>query len=302
VNGVVIAGYARIPFARYCGAFAGVAATELGVHAARSALLRSGIEAGEVRRVVAGQVLQGGAGQNPARQTAVAAGIPLSVPAVTVNVVCLSGMEAVQQAARLIASHEADIVLAVGQESMTQAPHATSRARAGARYGSLELIDTMDHDGLTDAFERVSMGASTAAGNAERNITREEQDLWAAGSHQRAAAASELLSEEIAPYTRAVRSGETVVADDDAVRADTSVATLSRLRPAFGDGGTITAGNGSQLTDGAADVVVMSEAAAAKRGLEPMARIVSARGCCTVAAAIGAGRQPPAVVADRASR
>lgn len=268
----LIAGYARTPFVKFTGQFAGQPATALGAHAVSAALARAGVAPEQVDQVIAGQVLQGGAGQNPARQTAVAAGIPLTVPAITINAVCLSGTEAVTQAARLIAAGEADVVVAVGQESMSLAPHVIP-LRAGTKYGAAQLIDTVDHDGLTDAFERQSMGASTEAGNADLGLDRAAQDAWAAESHRRAAASVEFLAGEIAPYTVAGRRGDTVVAVDDGVRADTTVETLAALRPAFAKEGTITAGNASQITDGAAALVLVSETAAERLGLAPIARV-----------------------------
>ncbi|BCJ47454.1 acetyl-CoA acetyltransferase [Actinoplanes ianthinogenes] len=266
--GVVIAGYARTPFLRYTGAFAKVPAAELGAHATRAALARAGVPADAVQRVFAGQVLQGLAGQNPARQAAVAAGIPLSAPATTINAVCLSGMEAVVAAVDLIESGRAAIVVAIGMESMSLAPHA-ARSRAGARYGAIELLDTLEHDGLTDAFEKRSMGASTEAGNTDLRLDRAGQDAWAARSHQRAAASRDFLAGEIEPFT----IKDQVHGTDDGVRPDTTVETLTRLRPAFATDGTITAGNASQLTDGAAALVLMSEAAAAGHGVTALARV-----------------------------
>ena len=268
----LIAGYARTPFTRFTGQLAGEPATALGAHAARAALERAGVTPEQVDTVVAGQVLQAGAGQNPARQTAVAAGVPLSVTAITLNAVCLSGTEAVSQAVRLVNAGEADIVLAVGQESMSLAPHVIP-LRAGTKYGSAELIDTAEHDGLTDAFDQVAMGALTEDGNGPLELTREEQDAFAADSHRRAAASSEFLAGEIAPYTVSSRRGDTVVAADDGVRADTTPETLAGLRPAFTRAGTITAGNASQITDGAAALVIVSEAAAERLGLSPIARV-----------------------------
>ncbi|MEO7122707.1 MAG: acetyl-CoA C-acyltransferase [Lacisediminihabitans sp.] len=271
----VIAGYARTPFVRYLGAFGTVKATELGAHAIRAALARAGVSPESVDQVVAGQVLQAGAGQNPARQSAVGAGIPLSVPAVTLNVVCLSGIEAIAMATRLVVSGEARIVVAVGQESMSLAPHILPKSRTGVRYGAMEMLDTMEHDGLSDAFEARSMGASTDAYGEPLAITRQAQDELAAASHQRLAASEEFLSGEIAPYTVPGRRGDTVVATDDGVRADTTVESLSKLRPAFTPDGTITAGNSSQISDGAAAVVIMTEATALEEGITPMARILS---------------------------
>ncbi|WP_062289491.1 acetyl-CoA C-acyltransferase [Demequina phytophila] len=266
---VVIAGYARTPFVKYCGAFARVPATALGAHAAAAALERAAIAPDRVDAVVAGQVLQGGAGQNPARQSAVGAGIPMTVPASTLNVVCLSGTEAVAQGARLIAAGEAEVVLAIGQESMTLAPHAYVGSRMGARYGAIEMLDTLAHDGLTDAFEHRAMGASTEEHSERYSLTREEQDAWAAESHRRLAASLEFQAEEIAPLT-SPRADDAVVADDG-LRAGTTVESLARLRPAFGGRGTITAGNASQISDGAAAIVL------AREGLveNPLARVLS---------------------------
>lgn len=269
----VIVSYARTPFARYTGVLATVPATELGAHALRSALARAALDPAAVQRVLGGQVLQAGAGQNPARQTAVGAGVPLSVPAVTLNAVCLSGMEAVAQAAGLIDQGLADIVVAVGQESMSLAPHAWTGSRAGQRYGTVELVDTLERDGLTDAFEHQSMGASTEARNADLGLSRAAQDAWAAASHQRLAASVQLQAGEIEPITVRARSGYQTIDTDDGVRPGTSVASLARLRPAFGSNGTITAGNSSQITDGAAALVLMSEAEAERRVVQPMARI-----------------------------
>ncbi|WP_062379693.1 acetyl-CoA C-acyltransferase [Demequina pelophila] len=265
---VVIAGYARTAFVRYCGAFARVPATALGAHAIAAALADAGVDPADVGQVVAGQVLQGAAGQNPARQSAVGAGIPLTVPASTLNVVCLSGTEAVAAGARLIAAGEARIVVALGQESMTLAPHA-SAARMGRRYGSIDLIDTMAHDGLTDAFERRSMGASTEHHGERHAIPRADQDAWAVESHRRAAEFRDLAAAEIAPYE--VKPGADAVAVDDGVRPDASTEALARLRPAFGEGGTITAGNASQLSDGAAAVVLADESL----GTRALARVLA---------------------------
>ena len=269
----VIVGYARTPFARFTGVLAGEPATALGAHAIRAALARAGVAPDQVERVFAGQVLQGAAGQNPARQSAVGAGIPLTVPAMTLNAVCLSGMEAVAAAAAGIAAGEFAVAVAVGQESMSLAPHAWSGSRAGQKYGAIELVDTLEHDGLTDAVEKRWMGASTEEGNADLGLARETQDAWSASSHARAAASAEYLAAEIEPYPVEGRRGTTLVEGDDGVRADTTVDVLAGLRPAFSRDGTITAGNSSQVTDGAAALVVMDEDAARGRGIRPLARI-----------------------------
>ena len=267
-----IAGYARTPFVKFTGQFATQPATVLGAHAVQAALSRAGVSPDQVDQVVAGQVLQGGAGQNPARQTAVGAGIPMNVPAQTINVVCLSGTEAVSQGARLVNSCEADVVVAVGQESMSLAPHVMPM-RAGTKYGPATLVDTVDHDGLTDAFDRIAMGALTESGNTPLALTREAQDVFSAESHRRAAASAEFLAGEIAPFTVASRRGDTVVSADDGVRADTTAEGLAALRPAFSKDGTITAGNASQITDGAAALVIVSADAVSRLGLSPIASI-----------------------------
>lgn len=270
----LIAGYARTPFSRFNGRFASVPATALGAHAISAALSRAGVEPEEVQCVIAGHVLQGGAGQNPARQSAVAAGIPLNVPALTLNAVCLSGMEAVVAAARLIESGEADIVVALGQESMSLAPHVFN-ARTGQKYGAIEAMDTLEIDGLTDAFERRSMGISTEDGNTEYGLDRARQDAWAASSHQRAEAYAAFHAEGIAPYGLASRVGDIVVTDDDGVRNGTTIESLGKLNPAFSKDGTITAGNSSQITDGAAALVLVSRAAAERLSLSPIAVVES---------------------------
>ncbi|MFD6164428.1 acetyl-CoA C-acyltransferase [Oerskovia sp. NPDC060287] len=262
----VIVGYARTPFVRFNGAFATVPAATLGAHALGAALADAGIVPDDVELVLAGQVLQGGAGQNPARQAAVGAGVPYSVPAMTLNAVCLSGMEAVVQAHRLITAGEAQVVVAVGQESMSLAPHAWVGSRAGQKFGDVTLVDTLAHDGLRDAFERDSMGLSTERHGEGFAISREDQDAFAASSHARAAAAADFLRGEIAPFQTPGRSGRLVEADDG-VRADTTVEVLARLRPAFREDGTITAGNASQISDGAAALVLVSDEEAERRGL-----------------------------------
>lgn len=268
----VVVGYARTPFVKYAGAFADVPATVLGAHAVAAALARAGVRPDEVDRVVGGQVLQAGAGQNPARQSAVAAGIPMTVPAITLNAVCLSGLEAVAEGARMIADGRARVVVAIGQESMSLAPHAWPGSRRGQRYGAIEFLDTMDHDGLTDAFEHRSMGASTEEHNAEHRVTREEQDAWAALSHARLAAATDGLAGEIEPFTTPGRRGTTISADDG-LRPGTTPETLAGLRGAFRPDGAITAGNSSQLTDGAAAVVLMDESLVGDR--TPLARVLA---------------------------
>lgn len=270
---VLIAGYARTPFAKFTGALASLPASRLGSHAISAALSNAGIAADQVDAVFAGQVLQAGAGQNPARQAAFAAGIPLTTPALTVNAVCLSGMLAIREGARLIESGEARVVVALGQESMSQAPHAWSGSRSGQRYGAVEMIDTLEADGLTDAFQRRSMGASTQDFADEAALSREEQDEWAARSHQLLAEAAQDLAEEIAAIELPSRREPIIVAHDDGFRADTTPESLAKLRPAFSPNGTITAGNSSQITDGAAAVVLVDESVTLD--VTPLARIRS---------------------------
>lgn len=269
-----IAGYARTPFTKFTGQFAGERAVALGAHAVTAALARAGISADQVDQLVAGQVLQGGAGQNPARQTAIGAGIGFEKPAQTLNVVCLSGIEAVSQANRLINSGEAEIVVAVGQESMSLAPHVAG-LRSATKYGAVTYQDTIEHDGLTDAFERIAMGSLTDRGNAVLGLDRNEQDAYAAQSHQRAAEHADRLAQEIAPYTVTSRRGDVLVEHDNGVRCETTAESLGKLRPAFTPDGTVTAGNASQITDGAAAVVVVSSAVVERLGLTPLASIES---------------------------
>lgn len=271
----LIAGYARTPFARFLGQLAQVPSTALGAHAAKHALEKAGVAADAVDAVVVGQVLPATVGQNPPRQTAVGAGIPMTVPALGVNAVCLSGTEAIVTGHRMIQLGEADVVVAVGQESMSLAPHAAP-LRAGSKFGATSLIDTMQFDGLTDAFDKVPMGESTDGFNERFEVTREQQDAFAAESHRRLAAAQEsgALDDEIVPFETGGRRSVTV-STDDGVRADTTAESLAGLRPAFVSDGTITAGNASQITDGAAAVVLVSDAWAAEHGVTGIARILS---------------------------
>ena len=273
---VVVAG-ARTPMGRMLGAFSGLSAPSLGGFAVRAALERAGIAADAVQQVILGQVIAAGAGQAPARQAAVAAGLPMSVPAMSVNKVCLSGLTAVALADQAIRAGEADIVVAGGMESMTNAPHLLPDGRKGHKFGNVELLDSLFHDGLTDSFDKISMGASTERHNARLGISREEQDVFAARSHRLAAAAIEngVFDDEIVPVTVAKRGGETVVTTDEGVRKDTTVETLSRLAPAFTDDGTITAGSASQISDGAAALVIMSKTKAEELGLAWLAEIGS---------------------------
>ncbi|QXJ21742.1 acetyl-CoA C-acetyltransferase [Actinomadura graeca] len=272
---VIVAG-ARTPVGRLLGSLKDFSAADLGAHAIKAALERAGVSGDQVQYVILGQVLQAGAGQIPSRQAAVKAGIPMSVPSVTVNKVCLSGLNAIALADQLIRAGEFEIVVAGGMESMTQAPHLLPKSRGGYKYGSVEVLDHMALDALTDAFDGVSMGESTEHHNARLGISREEQDEFAARSQQRAAAAIKngVFDEEIAPVEIPQRRGEPVVfATDEGVRGDTTAESLARLRPAFGKEGTITAGSSSQISDGAAAVVVMSKVKAQELGLPWLAEI-----------------------------
>jgi acetyl-CoA C-acetyltransferase len=274
---VIVAG-ARTPMGRLLGSLRSFSGSDLGGFAIKAALERAGITGDQVQYVIMGQVLQAGAGQIPARQAAVKAGIPMSVPALTVNKVCLSGLDAIALADQLIRAGEFDIVVAGGQESMTNAPHLLPGSRDGHKYGAIQMLDAMAHDGLTDAFENVAMGESTEHHNTRLGIGRPEQDEIAARSHQRAAAAQKngLFDAEITPVEIPQRKGDPVVfAKDEGIRGETTVESLAKLRPAFaGDGnGTITAGSSSQISDGAAAVVVMSRAKAEELGLEWIAEI-----------------------------
>ena len=272
----VIIGGARTAFGRLLGSLSDFSAADLGGIVIKAALERSGVAGDQVDYVIMGHVLQAGAGQIPSRQAAVAGGIPMTVPSLTINKVCLSGLDAIALAAQLIRAGEFDIVVAGGMESMTGAPHLLPWARRGFRYGSAELIDAMAHDGLTDAFDHLSMGESTERHNARLQISREEQDEFAARSHQRAAEAMKngLLAEEITGVAVKQRRGEPVIFDaDESVRADTSADVLSRLRPAFSPEGTITAGSSSPISDGACAVVVASAEAAAAAGAPVLAEI-----------------------------
>ncbi|HKA98342.1 MAG TPA: acetyl-CoA C-acetyltransferase [Streptosporangiaceae bacterium] len=272
----VITGGARTAFGRLLGALTDFTAADLGRIAIKAALERSGLTGADPEYVIMGQVLQAGAGQIPARQAAVAAGIPMTVPAITINKVCLSGLDAIALAAQLIRAGEFEIVVAGGMESMTRAPHLLPGARTGHKFGSIELADAMALDGLTDPFDHSPMGKLTDAHNARLGIGRAEQDEFAARSHQRAAAAIKdgLLAEEIVAVGVPQRRGETIRFDtDEGVRPDTTVEALSKLRPAFGADGTITAGSASQISDGACAVVVMSAEAAAARGIGVLAEV-----------------------------
>jgi acetyl-CoA C-acetyltransferase len=272
----VIAGGARTPVGRLLGSLASKSASDLGGVAIAGALQRAGIGPDRVQYVIMGQVLQAGAGQITARQAAVAAGIAMDVPALTVNKVCLSGLDAIALASQLIRLGEYDVIVAGGMESMTQSPHLLQNSRAGYKYGPVTMADSMALDGLTDAFDHLSMGESTENSGRRLGITRAEQDEFAAMSHQRAAAAAKngLFAAEIVPVPIPQRGGEQLnVTEDEGIRPGTTIETLARLKPAFGPDGTITAGTASQISDGAAAVVVMSADAAQQAGVDVLAEI-----------------------------
>jgi acetyl-CoA C-acetyltransferase len=276
--GSVIVSTARTPIGKLSGAFADLAATDLGGIAIKAALERGGVKADDVDYVIMGQVLQAGAGQITARQAAANAGIPMSVPATTINKVCLSGINAIYLADQMINAGDAEVVIAGGMESMTNAPYLLPKARAGYRMGNGQLVDSLIHDGLWCAFDAVHMGEGTEKyTGAMGNITREAQDDMAAKSHQRAAAAHEAgrFADEIAPVSIPQRKGDPKVVDaDEGVRGATTADSLGGLRPAFTKDGTITAGNASQISDGAAALVVMSKDKAAELGVTPIAELV----------------------------
>ncbi|MDN4473272.1 acetyl-CoA C-acetyltransferase [Demequina zhanjiangensis] len=276
MSDIVIVGAVRTPQGRLQGALSSLTAVELGAAAINGALAHAGVDAASVGQVIMGQVLQAGCGQNPARQAAIAAGVPWSAPAVTVNKVCLSGLAAVIDASRVLRLGDADVVVAGGMESMSQAPHLLTGTRRGWSYGSVEALDHMAHDGLTDAIDRESMGLSTERHNARLRVSREAQDSIAARSHQAAAAAqvAGLLDGEIVPVEVPQRRGEPVtVAQDEGVRADTTEERLAGLRPAFDREGTLTAGNSSQISDGAAALVLTTRAYADRHGLTVLATL-----------------------------
>jgi acetyl-CoA C-acetyltransferase len=273
---IVIASAARTPVGAFNGAFASLSAHALGTVAIKAAMERARIEGAEVDEVILGQILAAGAGQNPARQASVNAGIPVEHTAFGINQLCGSGLRAVALAAQQIATGDARIVIAGGQESMTQAPHA-QQLRAGQKMGDLALVDTMLRDGLMDAFHGYHMG--NTAENVARafQITRDEQDQFAYNSQRKAgeAMAAGRFADEIAAVTVKGRKGDVVVSSDEYPKPETTMEILGKLRPAFAKDGSVTAGNASGINDGAAAVVVMTAAEAAKRGITPLARIVS---------------------------
>jgi acetyl-CoA C-acetyltransferase len=276
-SSVIVAG-ARTPMGRLLGSLKDLSGSDLGAIAIRGALAKAGVGPELVQYVIMGQVLTAGAGQIPARQAAAAAGIPMGVPALTINKVCLSGIAAIALADQLIRAGEFDVVVAGGQESMSRAPHMSTSSREGVKYGDTTMRDHLAYDGLHDIFTEQAMGNLTESKNQQRGqrISREEQDAFAAASHQNAARAWKdgLFDDEVMPVSIPQRKGDPVViAQDEGIRADTTVQTLARLRPAFSEDGTLTAGSASQISDGAAAVLVMSRARAEDLGLTWVAEI-----------------------------
>jgi acetyl-CoA C-acetyltransferase len=277
VTETVILTGARTPIGRFNGGLSALSGTQLGGLAVREALRRAGISGDQVDYVYMGQVVMAGAGQVPARQAAFAGGIPLTVPSTAINKACPSGLNAIQQAHRMIALGEAEIVVAGGMESMTNAPYLLPQARNGYRYGNATMPDALTHDGLFCSFESVLMGASTEKDAAAADISREAMDRVSAESHERAARAQEdgLLADEIVPVEIPQRTGDPRLLDDDeGIRLGTTPESLGALRPAFADDGNITAGNASQLSDGGAAVVVTTKAMAETLGVAPLAEII----------------------------
>jgi acetyl-CoA C-acetyltransferase len=277
VTSSVIVSGARTPMGRLLGNLKNLPATALGGHAIRAALERAGVRPDQVEYVIMGQVLQAGTGQITARQAAVAAGIPMTTPAVTVNKVCLSGLDAIALADQLIRAGEFEVVVAGGMESMTNAPHLLMNQRQGQKFGDVLVRDHTAYDGLVDPWDGISMGESTERHGAGLGISREEQDAFAALSHQRAAAAQKNghFADEIAPIPAGQRDTDPILDTDEGVRPDATPESLSRLRPAFVPDGTITAGSSSPISDGAAAVLVMSRTKAEELGLPWLAEIVA---------------------------
>ncbi len=276
MSDIVIVSAARTPVGSFLGAFAGLPAHELGAVAIKAAVERAGISAAEVEEVILGQVLQAGAGQGPARQAAMKAGVPVEAPGWSLNQLCGSGLRAVALGAQQIQDGSARIVVAGGQESMSQSPHA-AQLRAGQKMGDLAFVDTMLKDGLWDAFHGYHMGQTAENIAARWQITRDDQDRFAVSSQNKAEAAQKAgrFADEIAPVTIKTRKGETVVNEDEYIRHGVTFESIAGLKPAFTKEGSVTAGNASGINDGAAAVVLMTEAEAARRGLTPLARIAA---------------------------
>ena len=278
MNDVVIVSYARTPIGRFQGGLASLTAMDLGGIAIKAALERAGVSGDQVDQVFMGHVLQAGQGQITSRQAAIKGGVAMRVPAVTINKVCLSGMTAIQLARQQIQLGEADVVIAGGMESMSNAPYVLPKARTGYRMGNGVLLDSLIHDGLWCAFDNCHMGEGSDAKNTEYAISRQEQDEWSAQSHERAVTAWKdgKFAGEVVPVEIPQRKGDPVVVDtDEGMRPGTTAESLSGLAPAFVSDGTITAGNASQVSDGASALVLMSAAKAAELGVKPLATILS---------------------------
>jgi acetyl-CoA C-acetyltransferase len=277
MSGSVIVAGARTPIGRLLGGFKSLSAADLGGVAIKGALEKAGVSGDQVDYLIMGQVILAGAGQNPARTAGVAAGLPMSLPSITINKVCLSGINAIATADQLIRAGEAEIIVAGGMESMTNAPHLLPKSREGFKYGDTTLVDAMAYDALYDQTTQQAMGALTEQYNAaDGRLTREEQDEFAAASHQKAAQAwkNGLFDDEVVPVSIPQRKGDPiVVSQDEGVRGDTTAESLAGLRPAFSKDGTITAASSSQISDGACAVVVMSKAKAEELGLTWLAEI-----------------------------
>ena len=275
--GSVIVSGARTPIGKLRGAFADLAAVDLGAHAIRAAVERAGIAGEQVEYAIVGHVLQAGAGQITSLQALIGAGLPKDVPAITLNKVCLSGMSAIAMADQMIRAGELSVAVAGGMESMTNAPFVVPKARAGSRLGDAELIDSMIHDGLWSSFRNQHMGEGTDEVSAELGVDREAQDAWAERSHRRAAAAWDegRMTDEVVPVEVSSKRGAVTIERDEGIRPDTTLEALAGLKPAFRPDGTITAGNASQISDGACAVVVMSEEKANELGIEPLAEILA---------------------------
>jgi acetyl-CoA C-acetyltransferase len=277
MSGSVIVAGARTPIGRFLGGFKDLSAADLGGVAIKAALDKAGVAGDQVDYVIMGQVLQAGAGQIPARQAAVKAGVPMDIPALTINKVCLSGINAIALADQLVRLGECEIVVAGGMESMTNAPHLMPKSREGYKYGDVTVRDHMAYDGLWDVFTDQAMGSLTETRNVDsEKLTREEQDAFSARSHQLAAAGwkNGVFTDEVVPVEVPQRRGDAlVVSEDEGIRGDTTVESLAKLRPAFSKDGTITAGSASQISDGACAVVVLSKARAEELGLTWLAEI-----------------------------
>ncbi|HEY1116419.1 MAG TPA: acetyl-CoA C-acyltransferase, partial [Acidimicrobiales bacterium] len=277
MSGTVIVAGARTPIGRLLGGLKSFSAADLGGFAIKGALEKAGVSGDQVDYLIMGQVIGAGAGQNPARGAGLAGGLPASVPSITINKVCLSGLNAIATADQMIRAGEAEIIVAGGMESMTNAPHLLPKSREGFKYGDTALVDSMAYDALFDQATQQAMGGLTESCNAATDqFTREEQDAFAAASHQKAALAwkNGVFDEEVVPVSIPQRKGDpVVVSSDEGVRGDTTAESLGALRPAFAKDGTITAGSASQISDGACAVVVMSKAKAEELGLEWLAEI-----------------------------